>query len=96
MSFNKDRVKNSVKRLSGPVGIVKVGESIYTNGGVWMYLAFAGMISLALAIFNILPIPALDGGRALGVLIQEALHLKPEKYFVIENYFNMFFFVLLM
>ncbi|MBQ2600592.1 site-2 protease family protein [bacterium] len=30
--------------------------------GDWtVYLAFAGMISLALAIFNILPIPALDG-----------------------------------
>lgn len=95
-SFNKERVQTSVKKLSWPVGIVKVGEAIYTQSGVWMYLAFAGMISLALAIFNILPIPALDGGRALGVLIQEVAQLKPEKYFVIENYFNMFFFVVLM
>jgi regulator of sigma E protease len=95
-SFNKERMKNSVQKLSGPVGIVKVGEVIYTGSGPWMYLAFAGMISLALAIFNVLPIPALDGGRALGVLIQELGKMKPEKYFVIENYFNMFFFVVLM
>jgi membrane-associated protease RseP (regulator of RpoE activity) len=37
-----------------------------------------------LAIFNILPIPALDGGRIIGVLIQKIGNLKPEKYFVIE------------
>ncbi len=61
-----------------------------------MYIAFAGMISLALAVFNVLPIPALDGGRALGVLIQEIFGLDVEKYFVIENYFNIVFFVLLM
>jgi len=42
------------------------------------------MISLALAIFNVLPIPALDGGRLLGVLIQGIARLKPEKYFNIE------------
>jgi hypothetical protein len=28
-SFNKEKMKNSVNRLSGPVGIVKVGEAIY-------------------------------------------------------------------
>jgi len=54
------------------------------------------MISLALAIFNILPIPALDGGRLLGVIIQRIGRLKPEKYFNIEGYINLFFFVALM
>ncbi|MEI8091486.1 MAG: site-2 protease family protein [bacterium] len=61
-----------------------------------MYLGFAGLISLALAIFNIIPLPALDGGRLLGVLIQGIGKLKPEKYFTIENYINVVFFVLLM
>jgi membrane-associated protease RseP (regulator of RpoE activity) len=42
------------------------------------------MISLALAIFNVLPIPALDGGRLLGVFIQRGARLKEEKYFNIE------------
>jgi membrane-associated protease RseP (regulator of RpoE activity) len=54
------------------------------EGGWKLYLAFAGMISLALAIFNVIPLPALDGGRLLGVLIQWAGRLKAEKYFTIE------------
>jgi len=54
------------------------------------------MISLALAIFNVLPIPALDGGRLLGVLIQRIGRLKEEKYFNIEGYINLIFFVALM
>jgi membrane-associated protease RseP (regulator of RpoE activity) len=41
-------------------------------------------------------LPALDGGRLLGVLIQWIGKLKPEKYFTIENYINVVFFVLLM
>lgn len=95
-SFNKEKVKSSVNRLSWPVWIVKVWEAIYEGKWIWMYIAFAGMISLALAVFNILPIPALDGWRALWVIIQEVFGLKPEKYFIIENYFNIIFFVLLM
>jgi regulator of sigma E protease len=54
------------------------------------------MISLALAIFNILPLPALDGGRFRGVIIQWIGRLKPEKYFIIESYINLVFFILLM
>lgn len=95
-SGDSKKAKKSVDQLSGPVGIVKFGETILQYGWVWMYLAFGGMISLALALFNILPIPALDGGRALSVILQKILWLKPEKYFAIEWYFNFFFFVLLM
>jgi len=78
------------------VGIVKFGGGIRQNGGGWLFLAFAGMISLALAIFNVLPIPALDGGRAVGVLLQAIGRRKAESYFVIENYFNLTFFAALM
>jgi membrane-associated protease RseP (regulator of RpoE activity) len=95
-SFDSEKVKSSVNRLSWPVWIVKVWGAIYEWKWIWMYIAFAGMISLALAVFNILPIPALDGWRALWVVIQETFGLKPEKYFIIENYFNIVFFVLLM
>jgi regulator of sigma E protease len=95
-SFNKEQVASSTKSLSGPVGIVKMIELIIMRGGWWQLLAFAGMISLALAIFNILPIPALDGWRALSVLIQAIWGWKPTSYFKIEWWLNMFFFVLLM
>ncbi len=96
LSFNKNRIKTSLNRLTWPAWAIKFGESLLNAWGWKLYLAFAGMISLALAIFNILPIPALDGGRLLGVLIQWIGKLKPEKYFNIEGYINLVFFVLLM
>jgi len=95
-SFNKEKVASSTKSLSWPVGIIKMIEIIMMRGGWRQLLAFAWMISLALAIFNILPIPALDGWRALSVLIQAIWWWKPTSYFKIEWRLNMFFFLLLM
>jgi regulator of sigma E protease len=73
-----------------------MGEIFYQIGGRIAYLAFAGIISLALAIFNVLPIPALDGGRGIGILLQALFRIKPEKYFMYEGYVNAFFFYLLL
>lgn len=96
VSFNGGRIKTSLNKLTGPAGAIKVWEALLHSGGWKLYLAFAGMISLALAIFNILPIPALDWGRLLWVLIQKIGKIKPEKYFNVEGYINLIFFVLLM
>jgi len=96
LSLKKERIKTSLDRLTGPAGAIKFWEALLNAGGWKLYLAFAGMISLALAIFNVLPIPALDGGRLLGVLIQWIGRLKPEKYFNIEGYINLVFFIALM
>lgn len=96
ISLNKERIKTSLNKLTWPAGAIKFGEALLQAGWWKLYLAFAGMISLALAIFNVLPIPALDGGRLLGVLIQWIGKLKPEKYFNIEGYINLVFFVALM
>jgi len=83
-SFSGEKVKDAFNSLAGPVGAVKMGEMFYKIGGRAAYLAFAGIISLALAIFNLLPIPALDGGRAIGILIQAIFRIKPEAYFRYE------------
>lgn len=96
ISMKGTRIKTSLNKLTGPAGAIKFWETLLSIGGRKLYLGFAGMISLALAIFNVLPIPALDGGRLLGVLIQWIARLKPEKYFNIEGYINPVFFVLLM
>ena len=96
VSFDSSRVKWALNKLTGPVGAVQFGWSLLDAWGWKLFLAFAGMISLALAIFNVLPFPALDWGRLLWVLIQGIGKLKPEKYFTIEWYLNLFFFVLLM
>lgn len=59
----------STKDLVGPVGIVNlVSESI--NQGLMNFLYLAALISLNLAVINLLPFPALDGGRILFVLIR--------------------------
>ena len=60
------------QQVSGPVGIAAMSNEILQGG--WQaaipYLWFVGIISLTLAIFNIFPIPALDGGRLLFLLIE--------------------------
>lgn len=68
--------------VSGPVGIAThVGEAARLG---WVYLAnFAAFISLNLAVLNLLPIPALDGGR-LVVVILEAIRRKPFKQKVLQ------------
>lgn len=63
-----------VKDMSGPVGIVKVvvqeGTASETVGfGILNVLYIFSLIAINLAVMNMLPIPALDGGRAACLLI---------------------------
>lgn len=54
--------------VSGPIGVAKMTGQVARLG--FMYLVqFTAMLSLNLAVLNILPIPALDGGRLLFVII---------------------------
>ncbi len=56
--------------LRGPVGIVQIGGQITTRG--WSYLMFfLGLISVNLVVLNFLPIPILDGGLMLFLLIEK-------------------------
>ena len=56
----------------GPVGAINiVGQA--AKAGFWSVVGFAAVINLSLALFNLLPIPGLDGGRILIVLVQRAL-----------------------
>lgn len=52
----------SIRNLSGPIGIAEyAGES--AEAGVAAFASFLVLISLAIALFNLLPIPILDGGQ---------------------------------
>lgn len=64
-----------LSQVSGPVGIAgAVGDA--TTTGAAALLTLVAVISINLALINVIPIPALDGGRLLFVLI-EAVTRKP-------------------
>lgn len=58
--------------VAGPVGLATVTSNILSLGvdAIVPYIWFVGVISLTLTIFNILPFPALDGGRLLFLYIE--------------------------
>lgn len=60
----------STKDLSGPVGIVYMVDQSVSQGFI-TFLYFMSMMSLNLAIVNMLPFPALDGGRLIFVVIRK-------------------------
>jgi regulator of sigma E protease len=62
-------VGNSSVQLTGPVGIAQLtGEA--AQAGVGPLLEFTGFLSLSVAVMNILPLPALDGGRIAFVVLE--------------------------
>ncbi len=64
-----------VDQMMGPVGI---SEAVAKTNGVQEFITMLALISLSLGITNLLPIPALDGGKIL-ILIIEAIRRKPLK-----------------
>ena len=90
-----------VKDLSGPVGMAETVDEIYTEAKpdgafyVWINMInFAVLLSANLGVLNLIPFPALDGGRIF-LLLVEAIRRKPippEK----EGIVNLIGFVLLM
>ena len=65
----------TIDALSGPVGIYKTTEEV-AKYGIFTLMSWAGMLSINLGIMNLLPLPALDGGRLM-FFILEAVRGKP-------------------
>jgi regulator of sigma E protease len=59
----------STKNLSGVIGIAEVANASANMGLPW-FLQFLALVSLSLAILNLLPIPVLDGGHLLYYLVE--------------------------
>ena len=59
----------STRNLSGVIGIASVADATANMGLPW-FLQFLALISLSLAILNLLPIPVLDGGHLLYYLVE--------------------------
>ncbi len=61
---------NAPGEVLGPVGIAQVAKETF-HIGTYYFLQLVGLLSLNLAVMNILPIPALDGGRLLFFIIEK-------------------------
>jgi len=61
--------------VTGPIGIAKMAGQVASTGFIPL-LNFAALLSLNLGIINLLPVPALDGGHFINLLI-EAVRGKP-------------------
>ncbi|TFQ21124.1 RIP metalloprotease RseP, partial [Escherichia coli] len=59
-----------LNNLSGPVSIAK-GAGISADSGLVYYLMFLALISVNLGIINLFPLPVLDGGHLLFLLIEK-------------------------
>lgn len=77
--------------LSGPIGIAKIYGSQFDWARFWL---ITGMLSMALAFINILPIPALDGGHAFFLLV-EMIKGKPLSVKFLENAQLVGFFIIM-
>ena len=81
--------------ISGPVGIVttmtQVGSEAETASDAWSQIFyFAALLAVNLAVMNLLPFPALDGGRVFFLLVDAVAMLLvgkkvPERYQIAVN-----------
>ena len=60
----------SAPQVSGPIGIAKVTGDVVQEAGWVSLLQLAALLSINLAVLNLLPLPMLDGGRIFFVLIE--------------------------
>lgn len=64
---------NAAKSVSGPIGIAKVLKTGFDAGGWSMFWRITAMLSMVLAVMNLLPIPVLDGGQIVILLIESII-----------------------
>lgn len=74
--------------VAGPVGIVHQAQQMgILSGGFLSILTFAALLSVNLAVMNVLPIPPLDGGRAVLICVESLVgRNKTEKVEYALNY----------
>ncbi|MEL6133129.1 MAG: RIP metalloprotease RseP [Bacteroidota bacterium] len=85
------------KSVMGPIRIVKALFQRYQEEGFFALISMTGILSMVLAFVNILPIPALDGGHVLFLLIEGITRREPSvKVRLIAQQFGMIFILGLM
>jgi len=61
----------SPKNLMGPVGLITLSYRIVAEQPLIYYVYFLGLISAVIAVFNFLPLPPLDGGLVVLLLVEK-------------------------
>ncbi len=69
------------KDVTGPIGMFNATSSIRMNQGFLAVLHFFGVVSVNLAVVNVLPFPALDGGRIIFVIYELIFRKKANQKF---------------
>lgn len=87
--------KIPLKNMHGVVLITKMGGDIINSEGIFYGILLTAVISMNLAILNILPIPALDGGHLLFLLI-EKIQGKPVDEEIMNKVMTVFFALLIL
>lgn len=87
--------KIPLKNMHGVVLITKMGGDIISSEGIFYGILLTAVISMNLAILNILPIPALDGGHLLFLLI-EKIQGKPVDEEISNKIMTVFFSLLIL
>lgn len=65
---------STVKQMSGPVGIYSVTAQVASTGNVANLFYLMALLSINIGVFNLLPIPGLDGAHTLIALVEGVLH----------------------
>lgn len=86
--------KIPISEMHGIVAITKIGSDMIEKKGIWDGLLLTALISMDLAIVNLLPIPALDGGHVIFLLL-EKLRGRPLEERIQENIAKISFFFLI-
>ena len=86
--------KSPLKNMHGVVLITKMGGDIISSEGIFYGILLTAVISMNLAILNILPIPALDGGHLLFLII-EKIQGKPVDEEIANKIMTVFFALLI-
>ncbi len=88
----RDLIRGETVEVGGPVAILALTET-YASYGVRIFLQFVALLSINLVVVNLLPFPALDGGRLLFV-VYEAVRGRRSP-FRVEQFINNIGFIMI-
>ena len=87
-----------LENVGGPIAIMSMSNEVATQGIVSI-MGFIAQLSMSLAVFNLIPIPVLDGGRVLltlpELLTGKPLNKKTEELLIMASYILLLMFIVL-